>query len=99
MSRPFNPTTVTKTVAAWFRIKPAQIIGHSRKPKITRARHVAMYLLRENGLSLAEVGDVFKRNHASVIHACGRVSKLLTDDKEFQNDLAQITEEVKGAHT
>lgn len=98
MSRPLDPTTVVKTVATWYRLLPTTIMGHGRTPRVARARHVAMYLLREDGRSLTEVGHAFQRNHASVIYACTRIEELLRNNTEFVIDLNQIRERVHVAH-
>ena len=48
----------------------------SRDPKRVRARHVAMWLVRELlSLSYPEIGRIFSRHHTSAIHACSRVSE------------------------
>ena len=45
------------------------LISEERKGRITKWRHAAMYVCREQGYSLPQIGAVFARDHSSVSHA------------------------------
>lgn len=48
----------------------AEVLGYSRKRGIVRARHDAMYAVRTlTGMTLEAIGDVFHRDHTTVVHA------------------------------
>ncbi len=63
----------------------------NKKSKIIEARQVAMYLIRKTThLTLTGIGELFNRNHATVIHACKVVENYRETDKNFNekfNDL------------
>lgn len=68
--------------AKHYGISVAQLLGPSRIGHISAARHVAMYFARERtGASYPRIGAAFRRDHATVIHACNRVPR------EFQGAL------------
>jgi chromosomal replication initiator protein len=53
---------------------------------------VAIYLTRElTTTPLQTIGDAFGgRNHATVLHACKRVSDRLADDQQAGSELEQL---------
>jgi len=81
-----QPEDVIKTVANHFRIKQSAIRGKSRIKDLVTARHIAMYLLRnELKLPLEEIGKWFSnRDHTSVLHATQKI-----EDQVVLNDLIQ----------
>jgi len=51
---------------------------------VLMARQIAMYLLRERAqLPLQQIGQMFGKNHSTVLHACNRVKTSLNKDKEL----------------
>ena len=59
----------------------------------SRARHVAIYLLREHGnLSLAEIGRLLGgRDHSSIGHAYRKMQKAYAEDLALQREVQEIT--------
>lgn len=50
------------------------ITSRSRKLEVVSARYVAMYVVRRlTKLSLTSIGEVFDRDHSSIIHALDNV--------------------------
>ncbi len=61
-----------------FGIGREELISKSRKSVVAWARQVAMYLARHHTLlSLEEIGKRFGRDHATVIHAFGKVKETI----------------------
>lgn len=67
-----------------------QLIGRRRQQPITKARHLAMYLLRTYGLSYPTIGSIFKRDHASVMHGVARIETSRAD-AELRSELAELS--------
>jgi len=67
---------VQRAVADFFEFSVADLQSKSRARSLARARHVAMYLVRElTGASLKETGGHFGgRDHSSVKYACDKVA-------------------------
>lgn len=81
--------------AKYFGISRGDLTGSSRVKHVVRARHLAMFLLREGaGESLAGIGLRFGRHHSSVLHACEKVRAQLKADRDLSNDLKCIRREL-----
>ncbi|MBW7883070.1 MAG: chromosomal replication initiator protein DnaA [Caldilineaceae bacterium] len=80
---PCPPTQTLQLVADHFGFRVEELTGRRRTADIAQARHVAMYLLREeNGLSLPAVGDyVGGRDHSTVSHGVEKIGKDLQRDE------------------
>jgi chromosomal replication initiation ATPase DnaA len=61
--------------------------GTRGRPRVAFARQVAMYLAHVAcGLTLTEVGQIFRRDRTTVAHACNLVEDL-RDDPRFDRSL------------
>lgn len=63
----------------------------SRNRELVEARHAAMFLIRKHtSLSLTEAGQLFNRDHATVLHAIKNVKNLIETDKAFRNKFLSV---------
>ncbi len=69
---------IVSLVANGFRIEAAGLASASRQvAPIARARQMAMYLVHTGfGLSFATIARAFRRDAATVRHACARIETL-----------------------
>ena len=90
---PISPTHVIAAVAAHYHLSPAALAGKARDRVTSQARHIAIYLLRENGnLSLAEIGRLLGgRDHSSIGHAYRKMQKSYAEDLALQRAVQEIT--------
>jgi len=49
--------------------RPDEIMGRSRKRKFVRARQEMMSRYRAAGYTLCQIGELFDRDHSTVLHA------------------------------
>jgi len=86
-----------KAVAERFRLTPADLTGRKRDRATALARQVAMYLLKEaNNCSLAQIGLEFgNRDHATVIHACRKISRDIDNDPYLRRQVLDIRKELQ----
>ena len=86
------PQEIIKSVSNYYQLKPLSIRGMKRDKHLVRARHLAMYILKEDAcLSLTEIGRWFSnRDHTSVLHAVRKVEADLLQDIVLQKDLVVI---------
>lgn len=84
--------TIVATVSSYFNVAPEALAGQSRLKPIAEARHIAMYLLRQDAqLQLKEIGRLLgRRDHSTVIHACRKVSTALSSDPHLRLQLTEI---------
>ena len=70
-------TDIQRVVASHFGISVVELVSERRTTRIAWPRQVAIYLARElTAASLPGIGSEFGgRNHATVLHACKRVSR------------------------
>lgn len=83
---PVIPTeqAVLQAVCQRFGLTTQDIMGDQRSRKVLMARQIAMYLLREKAqLPLQQIGQIFGKNHSTVLHACNRVRSSLHKDEEI----------------
>lgn len=85
---------VLSAVARYYSIDKATIKGKKRDRATAEARHISMYLLREEvQLPLATIGRVMGgRDHTTVIHACRRIEQQLKADTRLRRDLMNVRE-------
>ena len=90
------PSALIHATASFFQIPPAALASPSRERATAYARHVAMYLLRqETGLSLQQIGRMLgNRDHTTVRHGIQKITRLSTTDTTLREDLASITSAV-----
>jgi chromosomal replication initiator protein len=91
-SAPPTIAEIQATVAAAFGITVEQLVSSSRTARVTWPRQLAIQLARDlTNASLPAIGRQFGgRNHATVLHACKRVSERLTNDQQAVDDLARL---------
>ncbi len=60
-------------------------------------RQVAMYLCRElTDLSLPKIGELFGgRDHTTVLHALGKVKRVMTTDREIFDRVSELTQSLR----
>lgn len=83
---------IQNAVGEHYSIRLEDFTAKKRTKSIAFPRQVAMYLSRElTEFSLPKIGEEFGgRDHTTVIHAHEKISKMLKDDAQLQQDLKQI---------
>lgn len=83
---------IQNAVGEHYSIRLEDFTAKKRTKSIAYPRQVAMYLSRElTQFSLPKIGEEFGgRDHTTVIHAHEKISKMLKDDVQLQQDLKQI---------
>src|SRR5262245_8860032 len=72
---------IVDLVADRCQLSPKVLAGASRVANIAHARHLAMYLARQAGLTLVEIGKhLGGRDHTTVMHACGKMEAAIAVD-------------------
>ncbi len=91
-SAPGDPQAILKAVSAYYNIPVPALTGKSRAKPIAEARHVAMYLLREDAdLALKQIGLLLgHRDHSTVIHGIQKITHALLADPRLGLQLAEI---------
>mgnify|MGYP006423722535 CR=1 FL=1 len=90
--KPPRPIKVISMVAKDFEYRNKDLTGKSRKAELVRARHIAMYLLREElGTQLVKVGELFGgRDHTTVMHAVEKIKQEVDVNQEVRNKVVNL---------
>ena len=85
---------VLASVSAFYGISIEALSSRRRDKAVTRARQVAIYLLKELSLkNLREIGSLIgHRDHATVRYAWTKISQTLENDPALQAEIANITD-------
>ena len=70
-----DPHAIVEAVADFYELPIAVVIGASRQGRHVKARRVAAWLLRQQGLSLAAIGNILGRDHSTVLAGLRAIDK------------------------
>jgi chromosomal replication initiator protein len=88
--KPPSIVAIQDAVCAVLHLSRDELLSTSRASRVTRARHLAMYLARERtGLSLAAIARAFHRDHSTVLHAIRRVDAELEPGSQLHVTLME----------
>jgi chromosomal replication initiator protein len=87
-----GPQAVLQAIAQYFDLPTEALTGKSRAKEIAEARHIAMYLLREDARQ--RVTDIARllggRDHSTVIYGLRKIDIALTTDPQFTRQIGEI---------
>ena len=97
-----SPDRVLEAVASFYEVPENEMKGQSRKRSVVQARHVAIYLMREDlGLSLAQIGKILGgRDHTTVRYAYRKIKSTAETNLALRRHLSDIRDalRVSGKH-
>ena len=94
-----DPRLIIQIVAEYFSLLPEDLIEKRRDRKVTAARQIAMYLIREeNNCSFAEIGKALgHRNHATILHGYEKIASEMNVNHTLYSQILEIKEEINTA--
>ncbi len=81
---------VTASAMDAYGVTRPQMMSHQRIGAITVPRQISMFLLREFGFSLHEIGDYFRRHHVTVVDSHQRINDRIARDETFHIVVSMI---------
>ena len=89
---------VIRGVADFYDVAPKLILGRRRHKKLVRARHVVVYLLREElRMSYPAIGcKIGTRDHTTAIYSYQKIKNALGKDLALQREMEDIKRIIKG---
>ncbi|MFC1789889.1 chromosomal replication initiator protein DnaA [Patescibacteria group bacterium] len=90
--RKITPQRIIAQVAKKNGFKIKELVGPSRKAPLIKARHIAMYLLRNDlELPLVKIGQIFaNRDHTTVMHATEKIDRLFANNQELRHEIMSV---------
>lgn len=86
---------IIQVCASAFGVSIESILGRDRSIHVAAARQVSMTLSYELLRSSVQVGRRFKRDHATVFHACRAVQSRIDTDPAFASTVESIVARLK----
>ena len=88
---------IQKVVAEYYDVRLADMTSKARPANIAFPRQVAMYLARRlTDCSSPVIGEQFRRNHATVLHAVTSVAARLEKEAEFRQAVAILERKIRN---
>ena len=88
---------IMTAVCNHFSLRPADLRSKRRSRNVAVPRQLAMYLCRRLlNISFPNIGDVFGRDHSTVIHASSVTERRIKDDPAFQATVEQLERTIRG---
>ena len=82
---------IQKTVADYYKLRVNDLTSDKRTRNLARPRQVAMFISKElTTHSLPEIGDAYKRDHTTVMHACRQIKKLRESDIQLDEEVNSL---------
>lgn len=88
------PKRCIEVVCRKLEISPEDMLARDRTSRIVFARQVAIYFMRDSGLSFLKIGNVFKRDHTTAIHSYRQINRKKKTDRELAKTLEDIRREL-----
>jgi len=90
--RNVTPKNLIQTVASYFDVTVADMMGRCREKRLAFPRQIIMYLMREElRSSYPTIGnELGGRDHTTAMHAYDKIRKEIEKNSKLQSDLDQI---------
>ena len=86
---------ICKLIIEGERIAPELVYNKTRKREVCFTRQVCMYFGKQKTKrSLASIGLVFGKDHATVLHACKTVNNLIDTDPKIRLQIAEYDQQI-----
>lgn len=91
-----RPDDIITVICSYYSIKTTQLKGVKREASLVRSRHICMYLLKEVGLTYAEVGNLLGgRDHTTIMHGVEKIRSQLTTSDIVKEDINSIKRKIQ----
>jgi chromosomal replication initiator protein len=88
---------IAVAVSDHFSLRPTDLRSKRRSKNVAVPRQLAMYLCRRlMSASFPHIGELFGRDHSTVIHAVNVTGRRIKDDTAFQATVEQLERTLRG---
>jgi len=92
-----TPDIIIEETAKYYSISSDDIKGPSRVKLFVTARQISMYLIRTlTNFSLSDIGDIFNRDHTTVMNGLRQIEKNIRSNQEFYKVIKDITANINS---
>jgi len=92
--RSLSPPAIIDTVAKYFELEPEALEGKKRDKLTALARHVAVYLIREEiGRPFTDIGrQLGGRDHSAILRGYAKIAAEINISPQLRRDILEIRE-------
>jgi chromosomal replication initiator protein len=92
--RALDVAHIIETVAKYFELEPQLLAGKGRDKPVSLARHIAVYLVREEtGRSFAAIGkELGGRDHSAILRGYIKIADQINDGPQLRGEILEIRE-------
>ena len=92
--RSLSPLAIIDTVAKYFELEPEALEGKKRDKLTALARHVAVYLIREEiGRPFTEIGrQLGGRDHSAILRGYEKIAAEINISPQLRRDILELRE-------
>jgi len=95
-SKDLKLESVIRVVCEKYDITIEALKGKSRIKDVVEARQICFYILHKKmKLTSIVVGDMFNKNHATVLHSCRTIENFMLHEVDLKNRINNIITEIK----
>lgn len=88
---PIKAEKLIRNVAKKYGVSVEDILGRRRVAEISNARHISIYLIRRaTELSLPSIGQIFDRDHSTIMSSISTVEKLIQKNPLLEAELKEL---------
>ncbi len=92
-----TPEYIVEYCARFYNISPEKFYSTSHKKDVSFARQVSFYLCREVlDISLQKIGQVFGRDHSTVLYGINKIEKDIEKDSAFKETIQMLIKDIKN---
>lgn len=97
LTQQLNEQKIINIVADYYNIQSSQLTGSGRTAQIALARHIAIYLIRQNlDIPLTKIGQTFGgKDHTTIMHAIQHVDKELKNSEQLKQVISELQKRIK----
>lgn len=90
--------TIVDEVARTFNVTPEEIKSSNRRANLSRARQVAIYLVKDiTNMSMEQIGSEFNgRHHSTIVYTCQQVEKTMETDPKVKEIIHNIKKNLQN---
>ncbi len=91
-----SPEIIMNVAVEVLNVSLEDLKGNSRRREISRARQIAMYLMRQHtDLSLPRIGEKFGgKDHTTVMYSCDKIAKQLRKDRQLNQTISLLSDRI-----
>lgn len=92
-----TPEYIVECCARFYSISPEKFYSTSQKKDVSFARQVSFYLCKEIlDISLQKIGQVFGRDHTTVLYGVKKIEKDMQKDPVLKNNINMLIKDIKA---